>query len=288
MASPELRLHGGGRVALPAGRPLVMGILNATPDSFSDGGDLLAADGTVHAQQVRRRARELAEAGADLLDLGGESTRPGHAPVPEASELLRVLRVLPLVGEAAPQVPVSVDTRRAAVAHAALQAGAGFVNDVSGLSDPGMAAIVREAGCSIVLMRSQPIHGDLLQGCRQQLRDLVGVARGAGIPAGALVVDPGLGFGDPPGGDPAANLALLRGAPVYGDGLPVLVGASRKRFLGTLTGIQAARGRALPSAVAAVLAAQAGASILRVHDVAETVQALRVAGLRDPPGPGRA
>jgi dihydropteroate synthase len=154
------------------------------------------------------------------------------------------------------------------------------VNDVGGLADPGMATVVRDAGCSIVLMRSAPIAGDLLAGCRAQLATLAQHALAEGIPRGALIVDPGLGFGDPPGGDPAANLALLRGAREVGGGLPVLVGASRKRFLGTLTGIEAARERSVASAVAALLAAQGGAAIVRVHDVAETVQALRVAGLR--------
>ena len=143
-------------------------------------------------------------------------------------------------------------------------------------------AEVIASGCAVVLMRSAPIAAPLLPGCREQLATLVRHAVAEGIPRGALVVDPGLGFGDPPGGDVAANLALLGGAREVGGGLPVLVGASRKRFLGALTGIAEPRARALPSAVAALLAVQGGAAIVRVHDVAETVQALQVAGLRAP------
>jgi dihydropteroate synthase len=279
---PELLLRGGRRLTLDPDRPLVMGILNATPDSFSDAGEVIGPDGTVHHERVRRRVKALVDAGADLLDLGGESTRPGHVPVPADVEIARILSVLGLVREAAGDVPISIDTRKGAVAEVALGLGADFVNDVGGLSDPAMAGVVRKAACSVVLMRSEPIRGDILAGCRTQLRGLAGKAHSAGIPRQALVVDPGLGFGDPPGGDVAANLALLRGARHYGEELPVLVGASRKRFLGNLSGIADPRQRALPSAVAAVLAAQGGASIVRVHDVAETVQALRVAGLRAP------
>jgi dihydropteroate synthase len=273
---PETLPLARGRT-LRLGRPLVMGILNATPDSFSDGGELPTP------AAVRERVRALLDAGADILDVGGESTRPGHQPVSADEELARVLPVLREVRAVASEVAVSIDTRKATVARAALAAGADFVNDVGGLADPGMAAVVREAGCSIVLMRSAPIAGSLLTGCRDQLVALARHATAEGIPRGALVVDPGLGFGDPPGGDVAANLALLRGTREVGAGLPVLVGASRKRFLGALTGIAEPKGRALPSAVAALLAVQGGAAIVRVHDVAETVQALQVAGLRAPP-----
>ncbi|HEX2065237.1 MAG TPA: dihydropteroate synthase [Candidatus Thermoplasmatota archaeon] len=272
---PELRLARGRRLRLD--RPLVMGILNATPDSFSDGGEL----GTPLA--VRERVQALVDAGADLLDVGGESTRPGHRAVPAAEEVTRVLPVLRELRRADAAIPVSIDTRKAEVARAALEAGADLVNDVGGLADPAMAGVVREASCSVVLMRSAPITGDLLPGCAAQLAALARHALAEGLPADAIVLDPGLGFGDPPGGDPAANLLLLRAAGTVGGGFPVLVGASRKRFLGRLTGIEEPRSRGLASAVAALLAAQGGAAVLRVHDVAETVQALRVAGLRPPP-----
>lgn len=273
--APALPLARGR--ALPLGRPLVMGILNATPDSFSDGGRLPTPEA------VRERVKQMLAEGADLLDVGGESTRPGHVPVPADEEVARIVPVLQAIRAVDAKVPVSIDTRKAAVARAALAAGADFVNDVGGLADPAMAGVVREAGCAVVLMRSAPIAGDLLAGCRAQLAALARHATAEGIPRGALVVDPGLGFGDPPGGDPAANLAILRGAREVGGGLPVLVGASRKRFLGALTGVAEPRERGLASAVAALMGVQGGAAIVRVHDVAETVQALRVAGLRPPP-----
>ncbi|MCA1810974.1 MAG: dihydropteroate synthase [Halobacteriales archaeon] len=276
MPEPLLPLARGR--SLPLGRPLVMGILNATPDSFSDGGELSTPDA------VRSRVEALLAAGADLLDVGGESTRPGHTPVPAEEEIARVVPVLRALRDVAPDVPVSIDTRKAIVAAAALAAGADFVNDVGGLADPGMASVVRAAGCAIVLMRSAPVAGELLPGCAAQLATLARHAMAEGIPRNAIVVDPGLGFGDPPGGDPAANLALLTASRAVGGGLPVLVGASRKRFLGRLTGVEAPKERALDSAVAALLAVQGGAAIVRVHDVAQTVQALRVAGLRAPPG----
>jgi dihydropteroate synthase len=275
MPEPLLPLARGRSLSL--GRPLVMGILNATPDSFSDGGELSTPDA------VRSRVKALLAAGADILDVGGESTRPGHTPVPAEEEIARVIPVLRELRIVAPGVPVSIDTSKASVAAAALAAGADFVNDVGGLADPGMASVVRAAGCAIVLMRSAPVAGELLPGCAAQLAALARHAMAEGIPRNAIVVDPGLGFGDPPGGDPTTNLALLTASRAVGGGLPVLVGASRKRFLGRLTGVEAPKERALASAVAALLAVQGGAAIVRVHDVAETVQALRVAGLRPPP-----
>ncbi|MEA3191359.1 MAG: dihydropteroate synthase [Thermoplasmata archaeon] len=255
---------------LPWGhRTLVMGILNATPDSFSDGGRLTP-------DNAAERAEALLRAGADLLDLGGESTRPGHAPVAAADELARVLPVLRAIRRAAPDAIVSIDTRKAEVAHAAVAAGADLLNDVGSLADPGLLAVAKEAGCALVLMRSGPVQGELLNGTRRQLAALVAQARGAGLADDQVVLDPGLGFGDPPGGDARANLALIRGVAEYSQGHPVLVGASRKRFLGVLTGVERPEQRVVGSVAAAVLAAQAGAAMVRVHDVAETVQALRV------------
>lgn len=242
-----------------------MAILNATPDSFSDGGTL--------AQDLDGRIRAAVAAGADVLDVGGESTRPGHSPVPADEELRRVLPVLAACRRLAPGVPVSIDTRKAAVAQAALAAGAAFVNDVSGLDDPGMAKVVRDAGCGVVLMRHRDLAGDVVAACKAELAWLVARARVAGIPGDAIALDPGLGFGDPPGGDPEANWALLRGVRDYAQGFPVLVGASRKRFLAQ--GEAVAARRVARSVDAAVQAVQAGASLVRVHDVAETVAALR-------------
>lgn len=256
---------------LDLSRPLVMAILNATPDSFSDGGRLPAAD----APEFAAALGQILDAGADILDVGGESTRPGHALVSADEELARALPVIRRIRQESPESVVSIDTRKAAVAHAALAAGADFVNDVSGLDDPAMAGVVRDAGCAVVLMRHRDLSGDVVASCKAELAGLIARARAAGIPDDALVLDPGLGFGDPPGGDPAANLALLRGVRAYAQGFPVLVGASRKRFIGTLTGEPVAARRVAGSVAAAVEAVDAGAAIVRVHDVKETVAALR-------------
>lgn len=248
-----------------------MGILNATPDSFSDGGRLATPEDAV------RRAVEMLAQGADLLDVGGESTRPGHAPVAAEEEVRRVVPVLQAIRRAAPHAVLSIDTRKAAVAAAAIAAGADLVNDVSALGDVGMAAVVRKAGCAVVLMRHRPLLGaDVVAAARGQLDAAVAGAVAQGIAESALVVDPGLGFGDPPGADVAANLRLLQASREVGGGRPVLVGASRKRFLGTLSGEAQADRRVGSSVAAAVLAVQGGAAIVRVHDVKETVDALRV------------
>jgi dihydropteroate synthase len=257
-------------------RPLVMGILNATPDSFSDGGRLDTP------QAADARIRQMLADGADILDVGGESTRPGHTPVAADEEIRRVVPVIAASRRIAPQAIVSIDTSKAAVAAAALAAGADLVNDVSALGDAAMADVVRQAGCAIVLMRHRPLQGgDVVDAARHQLDALVVSAVAQGIPEDALLVDPGLGFGDPPGGDVKANLLLLGSSRALSSGRPVVVGASRKRFLGTMTGESVADRRVGASVAAAILAVQGGADIVRVHDVKETVQALRV--LR--PGP---
>lgn len=252
-------------------RPRVVAILNATPDSFSDGGQLPPVQSPAFAANVQRLLAE----GADVLDVGGESTRPGHAEVSIAQELARVLPVIRAIKRDAPQSVVSIDTRKAAVARAALEAGADFVNDVSGLEDPAMAGIVREAGCAVVLMRHRDLVGEVVDACRVELAGLVARARAAGMPDDAIVLDPGLGFGDPPGGNAEANEALLNAVPRYAQGFPVLVGASRKRFIGTRMGEPVAAKRVAGSVAAAVAAVRAGAAMVRVHDVKETVAALR-------------
>ena len=263
-----------GRV-LRLDRPLVMAILNATPDSFSDGGQLPPPDSPEFAALIRRMLAD----GADLFDVGGESTRPGHAKVPADEELRRVLPFIRAIRAVAPDAVISIDTRKADVARAALAAGADLVNDVGGLADSSMAAVVRDAGCSIVLMRSEPCRGDVVEAAAEQLAGLVERAKAAGLSERQLILDPGLGFGDPPGGDPVANMALLEGVPAYGP-FPVLVGASRKRFIGTLTGEGEPAKRVAGSVAAAVLAVKSGAAIVRVHDVAATVAGLRAVGLR--------
>lgn len=250
-----------------------MGILNATPDSFSDGGEL--------DDPVQRDARieAMLGAGVDVIDIGGESTRPGHTVVPADEEKRRVLPVIRAVRERDETVPVSIDTRKAVVAEAALTAGASLVNDVSSLSDPEMAEVVITYGCAYIGMRSADCVGPIVASCREQLEDLLRRALAAGIPASSIVLDPGLGFGARPGPSVEDNLALIDGVRHYSLGRPVMIGASRKRFVVALLGGDHER-RVEGSVALAVRAARAGASILRVHDVEETVAGLTEAGLR--------
>ncbi|WP_134724522.1 dihydropteroate synthase [Paracoccus luteus] len=250
-------------------RPRVMGIVNVTPDSFSDGG-CWDADGAAHG-------RDLLAAGADMLDIGGESTRPGAAEVPVADEIVRVAPVIAALAGAA----LSVDTRKAAVARAAVAAGAGLVNDVSGLDfDTGMAAAVAERGAAICLMHAQgvpqtmqddPRYDDVLLDVHDALADRIARAVAAGIPRDRIVVDPGIGFGK----TQAHNLAILRRIGLFhGLGAPVLLGVSRKRFVGTIGGADTPADRD-PGTLALTLAAVAqGIQIHRVHDVAGIRQGL--------------
>lgn len=264
----------GGEIPLDG--PVVMGIVNLTPDSFSDGGRLPDLEAALD------HARALVDAGAAVLDVGGESTRPGAAPVPEDEERARIL---PFVARAAAElgVPVSVDTRKSGVARAALDAGAAVVNDVSGLAfDPEMAPVVAGAGAGVVLMHmrgtpadmaSRAAYADLGGEVARELGDAVARARGAGIADGAIVVDPGLGFAK----TAEQSLALLGDlGPVRDLGFPVLVGPSRKSFLGAVVGLPPGE-RAVATAAACVVAYLGGARIFRVHDVATVAQALAVA-----------
>lgn len=259
----------------PDGRPWVMGIVNITPDSFS-------GDGIVDPGAAVAQGEAMLAAGADLLDIGGESTRPGAAPVPAEEE---IRRILPVVRPLAPQAVVSVDTRNARTMEAALGAGARIVNDVSALRhDPGAAATVARAGAPVVLMhmrgldprsmQDDPRYGDVTLEVARFLSGRVAAAEAAGIPRERIAVDPGIGFGK----TLAHNLALLDRLPLLaGLGLPLLVGVSRKGFIGRLSGVAEGGAARRPGSLAAALfAAARGAAILRVHDVAETVQALRV------------
>ncbi|MGZ6124580.1 MAG: dihydropteroate synthase [Myxococcales bacterium] len=257
------------RARLPEKRTLVMGIVNATPDSFSDGG---AYDPLVHALL-------LAEEGADILDIGGESTRPGAAPVDAAEERNRTE---PVIRELARRtaVPISIDTRKATVAAAALDAGAEIVNDVSGLShDPDLVRAAAGAALCLMHMRGTPAdmqskaaYGDVLGEVQQELGEALERARAAGIPDERIALDPGLGFAK----TGAHNLTLLRRLRELTQlGRPLLVGASRKSFLGTATG-KRAPDRLLGSVAAAAVAASNGAAIVRVHDVQATREALAV------------
>ncbi|AGT09667.1 dihydropteroate synthase [Paracoccus aminophilus] len=254
--------------------PRLMAILNATPDSFSDGG--LLGEGA----QAVARGEALIAAGADLLDIGGESTRPGAAEVAVSDE---IARVVPVIAGLAGAAPISVDTRKAKVAASALKAGAGMVNDVSGFDfDPCMAKVVSHSGAALCLMHAQglpetmqddPRYGDVLLDVYDALAERVARALTAGVSAAKIVIDPGIGFGK----TEAHNLAILRRISLYhGLGLPVLLGISRKRFIGQIGQAEAAAAR-MPGTLALTLAAIGqGVQIHRVHDVAEIKQGLRL------------
>ena len=260
---------------VPHDAPCLMGILNVTPDSFSDGGLFVDADAAV------AQAQAMCAAGAAILDIGGESTRPGAEPVDVATEIRRTAPLIAALHHANPGLPISIDTRKAAVAAAALAAGAALVNDVSGLAyGPGMAAVVAKAGVPVCLMHAQgtpetmqrdPRYGDVLLDVYDALGERIAFAMAAGIAQNRIVVDPGIGFGK----TVAHNLALIRGISLFhGLGCPVLLGASRKGFIGTIAGISDPMDR-MPGSVAVALAAVAqGVQMLRVHDVAATRQAL--------------
>ena len=251
-------------------RTAVMGVVNTTPDSFS--GDGVGSD--VDAAVALGEA--MAAAGADLIDVGGESTRPNSAPVSAEEELARVI---PVVGELSRRlaIPVSIDTRKAQVARAAIGAGATVVNDVWGLrGDPGMAAAVAETGVAVIAMHNQQeiAYDDVVEDVAGGLRQSLAVAEAAGIDVERVVVDPGIGFAK----RPAHNLELLRRlGELRGMGRPIMVGASRKSTIGHLLGGAPPQDRLEGSLALAVLAAAGGADIVRVHDVVETVRALRVA-----------
>ena len=263
-----------GRFLLDLDRPVVMGVINVTPDSFSDCGDYLELPAAL------ARAQELVAAGAVIVDVGGESTRPGALPVDDEEELRRVIPLIErLAGSLA--VPISVDTRKPAVMRRAIAAGASLVNDVSALFAPGAIAVVAESGAAACLMHMQgeprtmqdaPHYDDVVGEVRAFLRARAAACERAGIPRSRLVVDPGFGFGK----SLKHNLALLRGlSELAADGLPVLAGLSRKRMITALTG-RSDGDRLAGSLAAAVIASMNGARIIRAHDVRETVDALRV------------
>ncbi len=278
-----LRLPRGRELPLRRGAPKIMGVLNLTPDSFSDGGLWTDPDRAVE------HGLAMLAAGADLLDLGAESTRPGGGvygegaqPISVESELSRLLPVLARL-RAATGAPLSVDTRKGAVARAALAAGADLVNDVSLLSDPDLARAAGEAGCPLVLMHSRGEirtmqrgirFDDLLAEVAAELSDAAARAADLGVDPEQIVLDPGLGFGK----TAEQNLTLLARLGAFADlGRPLLVGASRKSFLGALTGRPPAE-RLSGSLAAAAWAAAAGAAMVRVHDVGPTAELLAVWG----------
>jgi len=264
-----------GRHTLDLTRARVMGILNVTPDSFSDGGDFATREAAL------RHARQMVADGADLIDVGGESTRPGAPPVSVAEELDRVIPVIEaLASELA--VPVSVDTSKPEVMRAAVAAGAGLINDVAALRRPGALAAAAALRVPVCLMHMQgepgtmqqdPAYGDVVAEVAAFLAGRLAACEAAGIPRERLLVDPGFGFGK----TLAHNLALLRGLPRLASlGAPVLAGLSRKSMIGALLGGVPVGERLHGSVAAAVLAVERGAAIVRVHDVGPTVQALRI------------
>ena len=260
---------------LPLARPLVMGILNVTPDSFSDGGRHQAPKAAV-AYGLR-----MVEEGADILDVGGESTRPGAAPVAVEEELARVTGVIRELAEQT-RTPISIDTRHPAVARAALDAGAAIVNDVTGLRDPEMRAVVRATGAGAVIMHMRgeprtmqqaPAYTDVVGEVYDWLQRRVGEVVAEGLAPDTLVIDPGIGFGK----TSDHNLALLGALRRFAEmGPPLLVGLSRKRFIGDITGAPV-DDRLPGSLTALVWCIWRGASILRVHDVRASVAAVRMA-----------
>jgi len=254
--------------------PVVMGVLNVTPDSFSDGGRFFDTDTAV------RHGVRMAEEGATFIDVGGESTRPGAAPVAMEEELRRVIPVIERLRGAVSAV-ISVDTSKPQVMRAAAVAGAGLINDVRALGEPGALEAARLSGCAVCLMHMQgeprtmqasPAYGDVVGEIRAFLEERIAACRTAGFSADRLVLDPGFGFGK----TLEHNLTLLRRLRELGSaGVPVMVGLSRKSMVGKLTG-RAEGERVLGSVVLAVMAVLEGASIVRAHDVASTVEALQV------------
>ena len=268
-------------------RTLLMGIVNVTPDSFSDGG-MFGDD----ADAAIRHGVGLAALGADILDVGGESTRPGSDPVPEAIELDRVIPVIEGL-LASVDMPISVDTRKPAVARAALAAGASIVNDISAAAAPGMFDVVREAGAGLVLMHMQgqpktmqtaPTYADVIAEVRGFLADRIGAAVGAGVSRNHICVDPGIGFGK----SMEHNLSLLRGISELRElRVPVMVGVSRKRFIGELSGAEEPADRVEGTAGAVAWCATQGVDLVRVHDVLEMKRVLRVVDALSRVGPQR-
>ena len=260
-----------GKFELSLERPLVMGVVNITPDSFSDGGRFFGPEEAI------AHARRLADEGADIIDIGGESTRPGAQPVSEDEELRRIIPVL----QALSDFPVSVDTRRPGVMQEALKAGASMINDVEALTAPGALEAVAKSTCAVCLMHKKgdpatmqrdPHYDDVVGEVKSLLKQRIDAARAAGIAQERIVVDPGFGFGK----TAAHNVELLRELKTLSSlEAPLLVGLSRKSTLGKITG-RPVEERLAGSLAMALLALQGGATILRVHDVKETKDVIAV------------
>jgi dihydropteroate synthase len=265
----------GGVCGLELDQPRIMGILNATPDSFSDGGAYSSFNGAV------ARGFEMVAQGADILDIGGESTRPGAEVVPVAEEIARTVPVIAALRTAGVEAPISIDTRKAAVAKAALVAGASMFNDVTALSyDSQSAPVAADHGAFVCLMHAQgdpktmqkdPQYGDVLLDVYDYLAARVAFAQACGIARSRIVVDVGIGFGK----TMEHNLALIRGMSLFhGLGCAILLGVSRKRFIGVIGNARDAADRGPGSVALELEALRQGVQILRVHDIGETKQAI--------------
>jgi dihydropteroate synthase len=262
-----------GKYALALDRPLVMGIVNVTPDSFSDGGKFLDKRAAI------MHARRMVEDGADILDIGGESTRPGAKAASLSEELDRVLPIIEALSSEG--IPLSIDTQKPEVMSAALTAGASMINDVNALQAPGALHVLASSNAGVCLMhkqgepetmQEQPHYHDIVSEVREFLADRAAAVMATGVKAERIVLDPGFGFGK----TVPHNLALLRNLYHFLElGFPVLAGLSRKSTLGAITGRDVEE-RQAASIAAALIAAQKGAKILRVHDVRETVDALKI------------
>jgi dihydropteroate synthase len=281
MSSAQNRIHELLRIAQARERTVMMGVVNATPDSFSDGG-LLASP--AHAVEYALR---LVDEGADIIDVGGESTRPAtfasHTPLDVSVELERVLPVIEGIRRARPDVPISIDTYKAEVARHAVAAGAVMINDVSALrADPAMAAITAESGAAVCLMHMpglpmslerNPEYGDVVTHVRDHLAERAHAALSAGIASELIVLDPGIGFGK----SVSQNLDLLRRlSEIVEIGYPVLIGTSRKSFIGKILGDLPPEERIEGTAATVALAIAGGAAIIRVHDVKIMVRVARI------------
>ena len=276
---PSWQLRG---TSLKLDRPLVMGILNLTPDSFSDGGRIFSSEADVFDHAVG-----MLDSGADILDVGGESTRPGATPVAEQDELRRVLPVIERLSHERPRAIISIDTVKSRVARAALEAGAHIVNDVSGLRlDPGIASVCAKVGAGLVVMHSRgstvselasythASYGDVVPEVLAELRKRIEMAHHGGVAAECIAVDPGIGFAK----KPEHSLQVLGAIPRLADwGYPVVCAVSRKRFIGEITGVREPAARLAGTVGANVAALALGARIFRVHDIRATREALDVA-----------
>lgn len=257
-------------------RTYVMGVLNVTPDSFSDGGKFLDKSKAIE------HAIDMARAGADMIDLGGVSTRPGAADVSIDEELSRVIPVLEGLSEAV-KIPISIDTRRAKVAEETIKRGASIVNDVSGLRhDPAMASIVARHGATVIIMHMKgepqdmqlnPTYDNLIEELLTFFRESINMTKDAGIQEKKIIIDPGIGFGK----TVEHNLEILNRLDEFKIlGRPICIGTSRKSFIGKILDVSEPRDRLIGTLATSVIAVMKGANILRVHDVRETVQAARM------------